>query len=127
MPAIADYIALSDVKHSIQKQSDVSTNPTIWGTDFNLTSGTNINENSILAFIISTGTDASNLVLNIVINSSNQASYTFSGLRYLTIHEVIKASPAVLKVGTNNISFSIQSGSGVLGVSDVVLFYKRNI
>jgi hypothetical protein len=90
-------------------------------------SGAHLGSRSILAFVLFVKQGADSLGFQVMINGSQQLSYTFSGFRVNTLHEVIAAN--LLKAGTNanKIFFGITGGSGALEFGDVVLHYQRDI
>lgn len=120
MPRISDYLIITDSKFSIQIGGDLDKD-----FDFTLESGAHLGSRSILEFVLFVQSGASSLGFQVMINGSKQLSYTFTGFRVNTLHEVIDAN--VLKAGTNNIFFGITGGSGGLEFGDVVLHYQRDI
>ncbi|HEX8128896.1 MAG TPA: hypothetical protein VF527_07330 [Pyrinomonadaceae bacterium] len=120
MPRIADYAVITDGKFAIQTGGDIDKD-----FDFTLESGVHLGSRSILAFVLFATSAANSLKFEVKINGTAQLSYTVTGFRTNTLHEVIDAN--VLKAGSNNIAFRITGGSGALEFGDTVLLYQRDI
>ncbi len=120
MPRIADYAVITDSKFTIATGGDIDKD-----FNFSLESGAHFGSRSVLSFVLFVSQGANNLGFEVKVNGSSQLSYTFTGFRVMTLHEVIDAN--VLKTGTNNVVFRITGGSGTLEFGDTVLLYQRDI
>lgn len=120
MPRIADYTIIKDERFTIQTGGDIDQT-----FNFSLESGAHLGSRSILAFVLFVSGNAKSLKFEVLVNGSVQLSYTYSGFRSNTLHEVIAAD--LLKQGTNSIEFRIVGGTGKLEFGDVVLWWQRDV
>ena len=120
MPRIADYSVISDNKVALQIGGDID-------HDFNFTLpvGAHLGSRSVLAFMLDTKSDPDDLRFHVEINGTNVFNARFNSDVFQPLHEVIGAN--VLRHGTNNINFVVDSGDGVAEISDVVLWWQRDI
>lgn len=128
MSIIADYRVLTDgnIAPSLGTDGDFH--------DFQLSLPANLQQGSthlpVLSFRLDTGTPTG-LVFRIRTKNPASAFVTaFTGTYNSdvahSVHEMVNINTLLAGV-TNTIRFERVSGSGTLGVSDVVLWYKRNV
>ena len=124
MPRIADYAVVTDGKFTLQQGGDID-----WAGTVSLEGGAHIGSRSILAFSYSVTGPSINLKFEVKIGSTPQAQQvvilSLAPQFFSTVHEVIAKD--VLTAGANKIEFRILSGPGILQVTDVILFYQRDV
>ena len=120
MPRIADYAVVTDARFALQTGGELDRD-----FGFTLENGAHLGSRSILAFVLNVNSGATSLGFEVKVNGSSQLSYTYTGFRSNTLHEVIDAD--VLRAGSNTIEFRITGGAGGLEFGDVALFYQRDI
>ena len=120
MPRIADYSVIRDSSFEIRTGGDIDRS-----FDFSLYEGFHRGSRSILAYVVDPEANVSGLKLRISVNGTSVKEATFSSNSYQTLHEVLSAN--LLRVGSNTIDFRIISGSGNINVSDIVLWWQRDI
>jgi hypothetical protein len=118
MPEIADYLHLEDGRVTLPNNDDgVNREYT-----FQLPSDTATNARGVLTFVVRRS-NPGGLTYTITLNGAEEISdntQTESSRR--AIQEVVSG----LKTGTNTLEFEV-SGSGTLQLSDIVLWFQRNI
>ncbi len=130
MPLIADYNTIAPATGG---DTGFSLNfPATPNRDFNFNltpdTGVDFNSRSVLAFLVSSN-NGDNIILRVRVNGTNQAIYTIpTGHHVGTLHEIL--NPGILQNNPNNVEFLLESpksGSGSVRISDLVVFYQRNI
>ena len=120
MPRIADYSTIKDLGFEIGTGGDIDR--TFF---FTLPSDASVTSNSILAYVIDTIGSIKNLKLRVTVNKKKAQELTLNSHHLMTLHEIMGGD--YLQVGQNEIRFHIYSGSGKLKLSDVVLWWQRDV
>ncbi len=118
MPQIADYLHLEDGRVTLPNNDDGVNRE----YSFQLPPDTATNSRGVLIFVARRPTSGG-LTYAITLNGAEEISdntQTESSRR--AIQEVVSG----LKTGTNTLVFEV-SGSGTLQLSDIVLWFRRNI
>jgi hypothetical protein len=123
MPRAADYDIISDDKVSLRIGGDIDREFPI-GMD-----APNVGSRSILSYMVDTvGADDLKFRVNLI-NGSNVTTevgtYTTSSGVARTFQEVINAN--VLTASGNKLIVRVLSGDGTLQISDIVLWYLKNV
>jgi hypothetical protein len=126
MARIADYVVITDIIHELNKNT---ARPKKKKFRFTLESGAHVHARAVLAFVLEVESARYDLRFDVQINDNAQPSHTLSGSRpSSTLHEVVNSD--MLKAdGENEIEFILEEldGRGKVRLSDVVLYYKRDI
>ena len=118
---IADFSVITDGSFEIRTDGDID-----WDQDFNLQDEAHLSSRSILAFVVSPGDDNENVRLRVQINGTDvRSAFRLNAPVRRSIHEVVARN--VLQAGSNNIDFRITAGSGNLHISDIVLWWQRDV
>ncbi len=118
MPIIADYKVISDGITSLAIGSDIDRD-----FIFSLPSSGFRNQDGILFFVVSNNSTSA-LRLRVEFNDQIKLRATLTpNDHYVSLHEVIDG----LKVQNNKLTFTLESGEGTLRVSDIVLYFQRNV
>ena len=122
MPRIADYLIVTQPRFTLKTGVDIDRE-----FNFTLESQASLGSRAVLMFEVFVASSVNNLLFEARINGSSQISHTYTGFQSNTVHTIVDAS--LLRTGNNanNINFRILSGTGGLSISDVVLFYQRDI
>lgn len=118
MPEIADYLHLEDGRFTLPNNDDGVNRE----YSFPLPLDTSTNSRGVLTFVARRSNPGA-LTYTITLNGAEEISdntQTESSRR--AIQEVVSG----LRAGTNTLVFEV-SGSGTLQVSDIVLWFQRNI
>lgn len=119
MPTIADYAVISDNGVVLPNSNgDIDRDFTFNAPDVN--AGTP----SILAFLVNP--DAGDVTLRVTLNGTNILTQRFNGEpQPRSWHEVIGQN--ILQDSNNTLTLARIAGSGVVSVSDLVLFFQTNV
>ena len=122
MTTLADYIVVHDTSIRLRAGQN---------REFNITipSDTVHSGNSrrpVLAFFADPTSDARNLRINIHLNGTRIVNYPYSGGTGRGHWEVFNHSN--FRIGdTNELRFSVTSGTGSMNFSDIILWFQRNV
>lgn len=122
MKTLADYILMRDSSFSLRAGEN---------REFELelpddTVGSGFSKRPVLAFFADPSGDARNLRLTASMNGTEIFSYPYSGGVGRAHWEAFTHDH--LRIGTSNrIRFAVASGSGTMHISDVILWYQRNV
>ena len=120
MATLADYIALQDGSITLSKDQEKT-------FEFRLPSNTSLGEGDtrfVLSFMIDPSGSA-NKNYDIDVNDVRVNDFTVSHSEPRTVTEVINGTKFALS-GDNTIQFRMESGSGSITISDVVLWFQRS-
>jgi len=127
MPTVCDFALPKNVGDGEQKTSMLMpANQRKKAFDLTLPSGARREDRSILSFLLHT-TDADNLQFQFEIGGHTH-TYTVNSDTMRVVQEILP--PGVLNVAQldhNSVEFKPLSGDGVLGISDVILWFQRTI
>src|SRR5262245_2918702 len=120
MPAVGDYAILADGQVSLKIGGDIDHD-----FPFTLPNTTSLTARAVLSMQMEAEGPPSNLKWSFSINGTKVGAYTHSKDRFGVIQEVV--STGILKTGANTAKVLVESGSGTLKVSDMVLQYQNNV
>lgn len=120
MSTLADYIALHDGSITLSRDQEHT-------FEFNLPSNTSLGDGDtrfVLSFMIdpSGSTDKN---YDIDVNDVRVNDFTVSHGEPRAVTEIINGSKFTVN-GENTIQFRMESGTGSIAISDVVLWFQRN-
>jgi hypothetical protein len=118
MPRIADYITIDETF-----TLGSGNNNRVF--HFDLPEGAATGTRSILAYLVDSLSPGS-LTWTVLINGNVvQTTSVRNSQVFGTLHEIVQGN--VLLVGENTITFSVDSGSGPINFSEIVLWWQNNI
>lgn len=120
MPNVADYVVLADGKSSLQIGGDIDQS-----YSFNLPSTAIRTGSAILTLRMEAEASPSNLNWEFKINGTQVMSFTHGKDRFCAIQEVFGAG--ILKSGANTAEARVNSGSGRIEVSDIVVWFQNAV
>ena len=120
MPAVADYSILADGQVSLKIGGDIDHD-----FPFTLPNTTSLTSRAILSMQMEAEGPPNNLKWSFSINGTKIGGFTHSKDRFGVIQEIVAAG--ILAAGANTARVVVESGSGTLKVSDMVLQYQNNV
>ena len=120
MPNVADYSIVSDGNVDLKIGGDIDRT-----FDFNIPTTAVLNQSAILSFQLDTGTGGtpSGLKWRADINGTKIGGWTHNARDFCAVQEVFGGS--VLKKGSNSATVTVESGTGTLRVSDIVVWFQN--
>ena len=122
MPYICDYSIFRDSSVTIQRGGGGDLDKEF---HINLPESLVRSNRSILAYVVDPESNVNNLRVEVAVNGTPVRSSRFGQDLLMTLHEVVGAD--VLNVGRNTVKFTATSGSGSIRISDVVLWWQRDV
>lgn len=120
MPTVADYLILRDAPFTLATGGDIDRQ-----FDFSLDSDVRLNQSMILQFFVVSSQNASSLAFRSTVNGSGVRTIDVNGNFFCTVHEAFPGS--VARQGQNQYAVSITSGTGRVEISDVVIWFQRDV
>lgn len=126
MPRISDYIVIRDGAFHLSPDEDT---PTQRAFHIKVDSNAVRGDTSILSFRMHAHSNPKDLVFDVHIDNHLVFKYPF-GINYetcQTVHEVVNRNVLLLVPDLDLLRFTAISGRGTVSISDVVLYFQRDI
>lgn len=122
MATLADYLALQSASFTLSDNQEKTLSFSL-GTIFADNSG---KRRPILAFMLDSSSNASNLSVVVEINAKLVKSLTISGDKTFGLWEIFGSDTLNID-GSNTIQFRVESGIGSVTFSDVILWFQQEV